>query len=780
MLMKKIIKFLVLFSYSILSFAAEYYISPEGNDTNGDGSSLKPWATLNKAFTSMLGGDTLIVKDGIYTGDYNVIRQNRKPPNGSQESYTCIKAEHDGKVLFDGQNQCMMFNLNGAGPYQYIKFIGIKWGNTNVPSVGGPAVLTYNMNHVKFIRCGAFNGADGNAHSWDITYSSYILLEDCYGWGSGRYKFSAFFSDHIIFRRCVGRLDAINTTMPIAVFQNYCSQYVEFQNCIAIDGDSSYWINYSYNEGAYDTHPVLNGKYTENSCWQGCIALNIDGPFVNLSQDVNNLSFKNMVGWDLEEGVRGSIGNAVNVNHFSAGKFLEYGFYSWDGDFGVMDSIIYGMNGYGLRGVKFSNYNALYGNLAGDYYAGVIPGLNDFTLNNANTVDLLDGVPGKGIPSLKYLVRVEKGSDCSQAGSGGSDIGATIMTKIGTSETLYDEAGFNIDTGEALWPFPYETQIRSDMRTYNPDGTDTSKPDGLRGFCAEGQTLTNYIWGYLGNTVPPFNVKAQAGNKQVTLTWDPPAPISLQTITGFRIYDITNGTKTLIGTVNGNSTYTYTVTNLNNNQNYKFAVTVVDSAKGESGYSYEVVCSPICTPGKIYYVDGTNGNNNNDGLSMLQAKKAIMAGITLLEYPGDVLIVANGSYTEKILISASGNTSGYITIQAETDGGVVVDGQLTDWQDTLRITGDYVKIKGFKFIRGGRYNGFIDGTAEHTYIKNCSFIGANTGTFNSIYSEVFHNSGTNGLLEDCWFAGGGRYIINDQGGANNVYRRCVARWDYSG
>ncbi len=27
---------------------------------------------------------------------------------------------------------------------------------------------------------------------------------------------------------------------------------------------------------------------------------------------------------------------------------------------------------------------------------------------------------------------------------------------------------------------------------------------GVYGFCSDGQTLSNYVWGYLGNTVPPF------------------------------------------------------------------------------------------------------------------------------------------------------------------------------------------------------------------------------------------------------------------------------------
>jgi hypothetical protein len=65
------------------------------------------------------------------------------------------------------------------------------------------------------------------------------------------------------------------------------------------------------------------------------------------------------------------------------------------------------------------------------------------------------------------------------------------MKKIGVSGTLYGESGWNTVTSENLWPFPYEDRIRSDMRAVS-----------ARGFCADNQTLTKYIWQYLGNTIP--------------------------------------------------------------------------------------------------------------------------------------------------------------------------------------------------------------------------------------------------------------------------------------
>lgn len=65
------------------------------------------------------------------------------------------------------------------------------------------------------------------------------------------------------------------------------------------------------------------------------------------------------------------------------------------------------------------------------------------------------------------------------------------------SGSLYGEPGWDAVTAENLWPFPNEDIIRGKMRTYSLHGA-----NGKRGFCVDGQTLTKYIWEYLGNPIP--------------------------------------------------------------------------------------------------------------------------------------------------------------------------------------------------------------------------------------------------------------------------------------
>ncbi len=180
-----------------------------------------------------------------------------------------------------------------------------------------------------------------------------------------------------------------------------------------------------------------------------------------------------------------------------------------------------------------------------------------------------------------------------------------------------------------------------------------------------------------------------------------------------------------------------------------------------------------------FWVDGTNGNDSNDGSSKANAKKTISAGMALLDAgsPGDTLMIADGTYSGVTMtVYVSGDSSAYKTVQAETPGGVIIDRQNASWKHALDVTGDYVKIVGFLFKNGGEFVGQITSTSDHAYIKNCGFIGADSS---QTYATVFSSNGTYALIEDSWFAGGGRYLIADGDGSYNLFRRVVGRWDYS-
>ena len=47
-------------------FAADYYVSPSGSDSNSGTSELSPWATFSHAWGILQSGDNLILLDGTY------------------------------------------------------------------------------------------------------------------------------------------------------------------------------------------------------------------------------------------------------------------------------------------------------------------------------------------------------------------------------------------------------------------------------------------------------------------------------------------------------------------------------------------------------------------------------------------------------------------------------------------------------------------------------------------------------------------------------------------
>jgi len=597
----------VLSSKEGLAASYTYYIATTGTDTGSCTSQAYPCLTLQYALGQMWSGaginNTLIIANGTYTGPSNIITSasgRTVPPSGSgvptdpNGGYTVIKAQNDGQVKFDGQGANCMFNIQGGGPYQYWYFEGIKWGNVGTGTL--PAVQTYGLNYVKFIRCGAWDATDNaNAEAWDLTYSTYVLLEECYGWGSGRYKFVVYESDHIIFRRCVGRNDKVAANgMPTAIFQDYCSQYVEFQNCIAIDSDPNFFSNYYTPqgvEGSFDTHPVLLGAYTNYGSWRGNIALNNPGnPMFLTSSTVENITYQNNIGWHLATGVSGATNNDSPIyDHLTIGDLISSnltgavwpadGLYNPGDTIALKNSIIYGVqnsappDGYGIYGALSSNYNSFSNNVSGNY-SEVAPGANDITTVNPITT-----------ASLKYLPRIEAGSPLATADSSGNSVGATVLYEYGVSGSLYGETDYNTLTTTPLWPFPYESQIQTDFASYNVGGADSTKPIGARGFAASGNglygasiTLTSYIWEYLGNAMPamyppnrsgasPVGSIANTAQTTISLTTDENATCKYSTSSGTAYSAMTSTFSTT-----GATTHSQTITGLQGGTTYTFYV----------------------------------------------------------------------------------------------------------------------------------------------------------------------------------------------------------------
>lgn len=483
------------------------------------------YTNLQAAMAAMEAGDTLIIRDGTYTGSSNSITSTARPPRGSawtEGNYSIIRAETDGGVIFDGENTNKMFSSGPSAESWYVKFQGIEW--KKCPS---SATILQNVSHVKFIRCGFADAGSGNTSLFRLHDNcSYILVEECWAYGGGRYKFSCHLADHIIFRTCVARYDRhdnAGTYNPVGNFCSYSSSYVLFQNCISIDSDQQdYVLDTEYSDGSY-IFPTTAGASTGNAV-TNCLAINDDFMGLVVTGYCSNLSVTNSVFVDNKPILGRTYGNGTSeelyglrgintvINHctmidgYSPTRILNMSDASASSSTSVKNSVLTRLLGTTTFIYDFSagrdveDYNCLYGN------GGSGVGAHDIT------VDPLYHASTNTTGGIKYPVRVESDSNLSGQGESGATIGANCMTLIGTPESMYDEDGYATDTEVSMWPYPNEDLIKTKLAAYTWDDGSGGDPEitGARGFCATGKqlngtddiTLTSYIWEYLGNEIP--------------------------------------------------------------------------------------------------------------------------------------------------------------------------------------------------------------------------------------------------------------------------------------
>ena len=270
--------------------------------------------------------------------------------------------------------------------------------------------------------------------------------------------------------------------------------------------------------------------------------------------------------------------------------------------------------------------------------------------------------------SQPYLVRVEKTENSDSYHAHG--IGARIMHPLGVDGTNQTDTGWDTEqTDQQLWPWPLEAWVQAEMRTSEYTS------DAERGLAAQGETLSNYIWSFLGMTAPPFNVVANPESSGIKIDWDAPVTSQLATITHYNIYDVTGisepaipGTITPIAMTANNTTYTHTFNNLNAGQRYDFAVTAVDSVKGETGYSYIATSTPltvnISTPTQGFVLTpDTNGSISLAGSAPANSNVELYVNDSLTT---SVTADANGSWTASLNINGNSSLGGAITFSVKS------------------------------------------------------------------------------------------------------------------
>jgi hypothetical protein len=438
-------------------------------------------ANFSACFSQMNGGDTLVIRNGTYNQALVGM------PNGNAGSYTIIKAENDGGAIITG-------GLAIAHTNQYIQVEGLKF-----QSQLGNMILG---NHIKIMRC-AFNGGpeEGNnvtagCGTNDYNDTAYILFEDCWFYGQGgRYSLIAYNSNYVVFRRNVIRHDGYWTDDkgdPEAGIAIYNSANVELQNNIIIDSNLPYCTDnnagncyHAWGQGFYIIYNSASPNITNNVKVRGNIVLNVDSSAYRFDGSPTTIGIST---WTDNVAYDYSQNNAESGAIINGGSSVTLDLAATKSTLGKGN---YGLGAWG-GGTPSLDHSILFDNAGGDTAGGFsMSNLDRYNNGSSDTCSNCVSYNPK-TNGLLYLPRIESGSNLNTGG-----IGASITKKIGVSGTLYGDTGYNTTTGDNLWPWPNESRIKTDMAAVSARGfaAGTSR-DGSP------QTLTKYIWEYLGNQIP--------------------------------------------------------------------------------------------------------------------------------------------------------------------------------------------------------------------------------------------------------------------------------------
>jgi hypothetical protein len=209
-----------------LCLAQDYYVAPDGNDTNA-GTAAKPMATLAKAAELLKAGDTLWVKDGKYVAH---------PPTplrcaGTKEQPVNICAEKGAHPIFDIEGGYQP-GIQVKGAWCHLKGLTVTHAGSNGFKMSGQnetlenctAVANGNTGiqigpggtNVTILNCDSYENFDPGAHgqnadgfgakhdigpgnkfvgcrSWNNSDDGYdlwyaenpVTIENCYSWANG-------------------------------------------------------------------------------------------------------------------------------------------------------------------------------------------------------------------------------------------------------------------------------------------------------------------------------------------------------------------------------------------------------------------------------------------------------------------------------------------------------------------------------------------------------------------------------------------------------------------
>lgn len=444
--------FLSLVVFAASANAATYYIAPSGSDGSAGSSVSTPWKTFAYAIPRLNPGDTLILKDGTYTGansGYPSIDCNVNASNGTASSPITIRAENERRAY-----------INNDG------------GSTDVFRIYNCSYWT--VDGLRMSR--ADNSIDPNSDFMVVGYSDHITVKNNLFHNANRYNnegpILAYYTNDSLFeknefywfhRHGITTKYGSNNTFR----RNYCNSrnYADIPDtyhvsintsrgdtCISIYPGSGMTLENNISEGNDKVADIEAVSASNNNHMHGNISLN-DGFGILTNWRAlgahNTVSSNNVAinplnyafSWRSTENTQSTNDTAIGAG--------TYGFYvdvenaadpSTPFSFSCTNCLALNSGTHGMHVQEQDSWSVGYSNAYNNSSANFSP--NDANVTNSTQID----------PQLgSCRVFIPDSSPMKGAGKNGADIGANVLyayeNGVLTNKPLWDTS---VDNGRFI------------------------------------------------------------------------------------------------------------------------------------------------------------------------------------------------------------------------------------------------------------------------------------------------------------------------------------------
>lgn len=180
------------FSFGSVSYAATYYVSTHGNDSNL-GTSTAPWKTLNVAISKIDNSDNIIIKSGDYLITDTIEIDHKKGISLTGESFNTTK------IIYSGTDDMYALDFGVNANDIILRDLTLIWkssNNGNIVGVGGSDITIKN--------CEIYFDTSSHVDKYDcmkiLASASDVLIENCKIYGAPNQGIDAVGAENITIR----------------------------------------------------------------------------------------------------------------------------------------------------------------------------------------------------------------------------------------------------------------------------------------------------------------------------------------------------------------------------------------------------------------------------------------------------------------------------------------------------------------------------------------------------------------------------------------------------